>query len=435
MQTDEAHRPMTTATRQARTPWLLRWITAALVTLVVLASRKIDGGKGHGYSDAAHYQAMADGKTEMKPFAFRVLTPAAARLFADTTERSTQDGFLVVGLVSLWVLLYGVLRPVIEQPWLVAALTLIPFWLRNLHDYFLPDPLHAALCMVYLALLRRRWWGWAMAMLPVMFLARESTLLLAVIAVPIVWRLAGRRAGLIQAGGAVLGEVASKFAARHAYANLHGINDTLYMIGKIPWNLSKNVFGITLWTNTLPGVQSVKIWSVPQWIHLGSIHQIGYSAFGGTVLLLNAVQLLTSFGLGICVLVCLVWRKPLRELLSQEEPYLCVAAIYGGVTFLLAPVMGASLVRLFDYGWPLFLVYLPVLLSRVWRGCSGWMIAALLSLHLIAAWTEYARMFLFHFSLGTAFAAVVGCDIAGAWLLFRAFSRVRGEKSASTLLC
>jgi hypothetical protein len=435
MQTDEAHRSMTTATTQARSPWVLRWITAALVTLVVLASWKIDDGQGHGYSDAMHYQAMADGKTEMKPFAFRVLTPTVARLFADTTGRSTQDEFLVVGLVSLWALLYGVLRPVIEQPWLVAALTLIPFWLRNLHDYFLPDPLHAALCMVYLVLLRRRWWGWAAAMLPMMFLARESTLLLAVIAVPIVWLLAGRRAGMIQAGGAVLGEALSKFVARHAYANLHGINDTLYMIGKIPWNLSKNVFGITLWTNTLPGVQPVQIWSVPQWMHLGSIHQIGYSAFGGTVLLLNAVQLLTSFGLGICVLVCLIWRKPLRELLPWKEPYLYVAVIYGGVAFLLAPVLGASLVRLFDYGWPLFLIYLPVALSRVWRSCSGWMIAALLSLHLIAAWTEYARLSLFHFSLGTALAILVGCDIAGAWLLLRALSQVRDEKSSPTLLC
>jgi hypothetical protein len=152
-------------------------------------------------------------------------------------------------------------------------------------------------------------------------------------------------------------------------------------------------------------------------------------------LLLNAVQLLTSFGLGICVLVCLIWRKPLRELLPWKEPYLYVAVIYGGVAFLLAPVLGASLVRLFDYGWPLFLIYLPVALSRVWRSCSGWMIAALLSLHLIAAWTEYARLSLFHFSLGTALAVLVGCDIAGAWLLLRALSQVRGEKSAPTLLC
>jgi hypothetical protein len=419
------------ATREERgRRWLLRWTAAVLATMAMCTLWQIDSYRQHVYSDAVHYRAMADGKTEMKPFAFRVLTPALARVFADTTGRSTADGFLFVGLASVWVLLYGVLYPVVERPWLVIALTLLPFWLRNLHDYFLPDLLHAALCMVYLVLLRRRWWGWASSLLAVMFLARESTLLLAVIAIPVVWRLVGKRAGLMQLGAGVVGVAVSKFVARNAYANLHRVNDTLYMVGKIPWNLSKNVLGVTLWTNTSAFVQPVRIWNVPPWMHLGGIHQIGYSAFGGGVLLLNCVQLLTSFGLGVCVVVCLVCKRRLRRLLPGEEPYLCVAAIYGVITFLMTPVLGASLVRLFDYGWPLFLVYLPVMMLRVWRSWPGWVACVLLSLHLVTAWMEFARVFVVHFSLGAELAILVGCNVVGAWLLLR--TQIAGERGKTS---
>jgi len=53
---------------------------------------------------------MAAGTPVMKPFAFRFLEPAAARLFADLTGSSTTKGFLILGLISGWTLLYGVLR-------------------------------------------------------------------------------------------------------------------------------------------------------------------------------------------------------------------------------------------------------------------------------------------------------------------------------------
>jgi hypothetical protein len=112
--------------------------------------------------------------------------------------------------------------------------------------------------------------------------------------------------------------------------------------------------------------------------------------------------------------------------LPDEEPYLCVAAIYGAITFLMTPVLGASLVRLFDYGWPLFLVYLPVMMLRVWRSWPGWVVCVLLSLHLVTAWMEFARVFVVHFSLGAELAVLVGCNVVGAWLLLR--TQIAGER-------
>jgi hypothetical protein len=426
MQTqNEADQPVRTGvTRQTRgSRRSARWIAALLATLTLLAIWKFVSDHPYVDADSIHYQTMAEGKPAMKPFAFRVLEPAMARFYASVTSKPTADGFLIVGLLSEWVLLYGVLRPVLERRqdiWLAIVLILMPFWLRNLTNYFLPDLMHAALCMVYLDLLRTRRWGLAAAMLPVMFLARESTLLIAMIAVPSLWWLVGRRAGLLQLGGTLAGMMASKFSAQHALANQHKINDTLYIIGKIPWNASRNIFGITLWTNTLPVLPPIRIWNVPHWLPLGGIHQVGYSEFSWSYPMLTSICVLTSFGLGCLVAICLVWRTPLRRLLPTHEPYLCIAAIYGAVTFLMSPMLGAALPRLFDYGWPLFLVYLPAIIPRIWRNWPVWTVSILVGLHLIAVWTETIRLTFFRFSIGKEFAVLLGCYLVALWLLWRA---------------
>jgi hypothetical protein len=401
------------------------WMAALLATLGMLAIWKIVSVTPYVDSDSIHYLAMANGKIAMKPFAFRVLAPAMARLFADVTGKPVEDGFLVVGLLSGWVLLYGVLLLALERrqnAWLIVAMIPLPFWLDRFRDYFLPDLLHAALVMVYLLLLRKRWWGWASAMLVVMFLARESTLLIVVIAIPVLWRLAGRRAGLMQLGGTLAGIAASKFVARHALPNQHHIDDTLYLIGKVPWNAAKNLFGVILWSNTLPVQPPVRFWNVPHWLPLGGIHQVGYSAFYGLYPVFTSISILGAFGLGSCVVILLVWKMPLRRLLPREDPYLCIAAIYGATTFLLSPLLGAALPRLFDYGWPLFLVYLLVMVPRVWRNWPVWIVSVLVSLHLIIAWVDTVRFIYFHFDYSQELAVLVGCNFVAAWLLLKASS-------------
>jgi hypothetical protein len=403
-----------------------RWLAAVLATMVMLAGLKYLKYFPYVDTDSSHYQAMANGKTEMKPFAFRVLDPAIARSFSDVTGKSTDVGFLVVGLVSGWLLLYGVLSPVLERrqgTWLALVLILMPFWLRNFANYFLPDPLHAALVMVYLVLLRRRWWGRASVLLIFMFLARESTLLVALIAAPVLWWLVSRRAALMQLGGALVGMAVSKLVARHALPNQHNINDTLYMIGKIPWNLSRNVFGVTLWTNTMPLLQPIHVWNVPHWMHTGGIHQMGYSAFDSIYPLVTSVRVLTSFGLGVCAVICLLWRIPLRQLLPREEPYLCISAIYGAVTFLLAPMLGASLPRLCDYGWPLFLLYLPAVMPRVWRNWPVWTIVILIGLHLITAWIEVIQLWIIHSNIVACLLILISVNVVAGGLILRTSSR------------
>jgi hypothetical protein len=152
---------------------------------------------------------------------------------------------------------------------------------------------------------------------------------------------------------------------------------------------------------------------------LGGIHQVGYSEFSWQFPMLTSIWLLTSFGLGSLVAVCLVWRTSLSRVLPRQEPYLCIAAIYGAATFLMSPMLGAALPRMFDYGWPLFLVYLPAMIPRIWRNWPVWPVSLLVVLHLIALWTETIRSTSLHFSFGTEFAILIGCNLVGLWLLWR----------------
>ena len=365
-------------------------VAALLVTLVALLLWHVVGDmRNTPPADADSYRAMASGHNAIRPFANRVLAPFLAHNLGRITASSDDTGFFVLGLVSLWAMLYGVLSPVLRGPQslgFACALCFMLFWKQSFSDYFLPDLLHAALLMVFMAFLRRRWWALSAAMLLPMYLARESTLLVSLIAVPILWRLVGRRVGLLFLGASLTGLAVSKFATRHGLPNIHGLNDTLYMVGKIPWNLSKNVFGITVWVNTDPLPTPPHLWQLPHWIHLDRIHQIGLYSPSSFTPGVTLIGMLLAFGLGPCVMACLLLRVPLRRLLPRTEPYLWVAAIYGGVAYLLAPALGTGVIRLAGYGWPLFLVYLPAMMPRIWRLWRPWQVLCLLVLHLGPYW-------------------------------------------------
>ena len=404
-----------------RSPALPQAFILAAVTLAIAVLWTTTLHMAGGDADQNHYIAMAHGQREIKPFALRFLAPAAVHLFAGITGEPVERGFRILGFLSGWILLYGVLSLVLRRRqglWLALVLTAMPFWLRTLADYHLPDLPHAALCMIYLLLLRRRWWGWASAMLAVMFLARESTLLIAAVAIPVLWRLAGRRAGLLQLAAALAGIAGSKLFTRHALPNHQNMNDTLYMIGKVPWNLSRNVFGVTLWSNTEPIFPPVRVWNLPPWLRLGDIHQVGYSSYRFWDQAFTLGNLLSCFGIGLCVVLCLWWRTPLRALLPRSQPWLCVAALYGAAAYLLAPVLGNAETRLFDYGWPLFLVYLPAVMLSVWRNLPRSAFYALLGLNLIVAWAALAIAIL-GIPYPDAFATYLLCNLLAAWLLLK----------------
>src|SRR6202035_5546212 len=119
------------------------------------------------------------------------LGPAIAGRLCHSTGLGVDTGFLLLGLVCLvafLALLAGLLWSWRPPTAIFAAIFLMPFWVDIFHDYYLPDLLHAAILAAILLCLLFGHMGSAMLLLFPAYLARESTVLVAICLVFACWR-------------------------------------------------------------------------------------------------------------------------------------------------------------------------------------------------------------------------------------------------------
>ncbi len=254
-------------------------------------------------------------------------------------------------------------------------------------NLYLPDLLHATLTALYLLLLRARYWTVAAGVLPFLFLARESSLLLAAVAVLVLARLARRRVAVLHGAASLAGWALSQRAGSYGLPNERGVGNGLYLLEKVPHNLLRNILGIHLWTERMDGPRPAFLWTLPSWLHPNHIQQVGFSYFTADAIGTTLLYLLTSFGAGLAVAFLLIERRALLWGTLRTHPWLLIAGVYGLLSFVLAPALGASMDRLLDYGWPLFLLALPLLFLQVVQSrLPATKVLILLLLHTGIAW-------------------------------------------------
>ncbi len=356
--------------------------------------------------DSAHYRLLALGQRALvpPPFSARILGPFVAAWLGHVSGRGVDTGFLILGvlcLVALIALIAAFLWSWRAPVGIYAAMFLMPFWIDMFHDYYLPDLLHAVLLAAMLGCL---WYGrttLALLLLLPAYLARESTLLVALCLVFALWRRIHVRA--VVAG--VLAMLGASMVSRHfsqvGPASVHGLSGAGYIVGKLVWSVSKNLFGLPLWSNTLPECSPVWMEALPQGAHLGAISSVGLcqpSLWGPGRLLLAWFGI---FGLGPAFFLVL-WRKMLLPSalkgklwrqgnadgqISGRILVFRFCLIYGLISVLMTPFLGASADRLVEYGWPLYFIVLPWF---AWRYLDLHRFApALLSLHLVICWLAW----------------------------------------------
>lgn len=93
---------------------------------------------------------------------------------------------------------------------------------------------------------------------------------------------------------------------------------------------------------------------------------------------------LATFGLFPLLLVY-IWRHD-RLCFNGRNILARFCLLYGTLSFLLAPMLGASVPRLFSYSWPLFLVLVPILAQRYLR-MKPRIFIALIAVHTVLGWT------------------------------------------------
>ncbi len=353
-----------------------RWMAIAAAVLLGLASVLVQVPLGTVFHspDSSHYLKIASGHTDqvMQPFASRQLGALTAAWLGRVLGIGVLGGFLVQAALSLTLAL-GVtcwLAACTEAPrWLLVALVLVPSWPVLAQYLVLPDLWYAALLSLLLVLLaKEQYLGAALMMLPLM-LSRESTSLTLVCFLGAGWVRWQQRKRWVYAGTAVgcaaVASVVVERLAAGSQMNKEHLPQAIYLVAKVPWNFVRNVIGIMPWSNVNTDLCKVPVWSMP--VHLGSIHALGTCGFSVYQQLIAVEGTLTNFGL-LPLLVAVLWWRHRRWVGRGQSPARSVllrfALLYGGVCYVLAPVLGAGFVHLMQYAWPLFLVAVPLLLQE-----------------------------------------------------------------------
>jgi hypothetical protein len=343
--------------------------------------------------DAAQYRLLALGQRGAvpAPFSARILGPAIAGWLGRSTGLGADKGFLLLGvvcLVALLALVAGLLWSWRAPTAVLAAIFLMPFWVDIFHDYYLPDLLHAAILAAILLCLFFGHMGSAMLLLFPAYLARESTVLVAICLVFACWRRIRLRFAAIGVMALLCAGLISRHYGHAGPASVHGMSGVTYILGKLFWSFFKNVLGLPLWSNTLPECTPVWVTAIPSGYHLGAIRAVGLcqpALWGPSRLLLAWFGI---FGIGPALALA-VWREMGAPQLGKGRVIVfrfCI--VYGLISILMTPVLGASADRLVEYGWPFYFVVLPWFLSASYD-LRGLRTAGFVVLHLLTCWLAW----------------------------------------------
>ncbi len=365
--------------------WAVAACVAACAAYAILQAWKLEGP--FSIPDASYYLMIAHGDQAhvMKPFAARQLGALVAAGIAKILHAPVERGFVVEGVASLLFTLAGsfwLLVRTAAPRWMLAVMILLPVWIDTFHHLALPDTWYAALLLLLLLLLREDWLLAAGLMMMPLMLSRESTWL----ALVCLLAVAGKRMGWPRIGATVAAAVAGAMIvgrlARHSLDNEEHLPQAIYMVAKVPWNLLHNVFGLAPWSNVNTDMCQVPMWQMP--FHLWQIRAVGVCSYSSVMQLMLANGVLTLYGLLPLLLAVLWWR---HRRFAERSLMLRFALVYGGASFLLAPVLGTDYRHLAGYAWPLFVIALPELMNEFKH--SGWSLqregagVAFCALHLV----------------------------------------------------
>lgn len=334
-------------------------------------------------SDAEWYRKIAEGRSRevLQPFVSRQLHPQAVRWLAGLLHWPLERMFAAIGAVCLLVVLgtvFGLMMRTAAPRWILAMVVLVPFWPQLWTALALPDLWYAAMIAALLWLLaERRWLAAAMMMFPLM-VSRESTSLTLVCLLLAAWRELRWRGAAVAVAGCAAGSWIVRGLAAGSPGNIEKIPQSLYLLGKAPLNLVRNVFGVQPWSNIYP-----LLCDQPRWmwrIHVGPVQAVGACSLGSPQPRIWLDAQLAVFGvLPLLAVLCWWWTRRERRGGGDGSAMLRFCLIYGVVGFMLTPLMGTGVYRLVGYSWPLALVAGPMLAGGL-RG--GWRTGALLATQL-----------------------------------------------------
>lgn len=314
--------------------------------------------------DANAYLEIASGHLRQTPapFSHRVLAPLIARGLTLSLNIPLLASFHIVSLaafVLFTITIFSELRK-LNIAFLLMPLLVVPALTSMFGDACLPDMLNTALIAVFFLLLHKSRPATASVVLVLGFASRESTLVVALASLACFLIYRDYRTVAMLSVATLVGLAITALAGRLGAPNVQGLPSALYLFLKIPDNTLKNLLGIVLVPNTLRGHPGYTCPPVATFrVSLGHIRDFGVCSPDFRLPLRTILSILTTFG--ILPAVAISHGRQWKEIWSR--PWLSAAAVAGLIQFVAAPTLGAAYDRLLTYGWPLFWLAVPSVVS------------------------------------------------------------------------
>ena len=350
-------------------------------------------------ADSVAYRAMAMGRFGEAPASItgRILHPAFVRLVSGVSGINIDQAFMAVAIVSLAVLITTtacILKRVTGFGALVLPLLFAPVLVENMFGlYYCQDLFYAALLgCFFLALIAGRV-PIASALLFLLFLTRESTLLLALAWMAIAWSESKFRLAMVCIAATAAGLTISRIFAALGQPNVHHTNELAFLALKIPFDSARNLLGIILVPEELKGrpgftCTPAVVAHLPRLLRYGSARQFGICRPDPFIPLRTLTLWLSLFGIGPAMLLAMA-RARMHAILRATPEWLRLASLYGVLCFFVAPAVSFWLERDIGYAWPLFWLAVPAWLARHGAARAPRIAISLLVENLAASWIPY----------------------------------------------
>ncbi len=343
----------------------MKVIIASLGVVLLLVGLNVAIGWTFG-GDSEWYVAAAQGNWHelIPPYAGRFLHPFLVGVVNRVTSLDITQSFLVIALVAVYFFFIttgALLKKTIRTPLLLIPLFVSPFFFNTVREAFEPDALYLCLMALFFFSMRYKKDIESMVTLFLLFLARESTLVLSGLCAVVGFFKNKKWLVVAVALVTVAGLYTTSIIKSVGKPNPSGGGGAAYLALKLSYNLATNVFGVRPWSNTVDNCTPVVRFNLPQTSVLGDMHEAGWCAFDPALPLKTLVILLTIFGVAPLVLgYVLVKWKGVLQIMSFP---LAVALTYGIAMYGMGVVAGTGIERIVGYGWPAFILVAPILVA------------------------------------------------------------------------
>ncbi len=332
-------------------------ILAVLFFLNILVSPTIGG-------DTEWYVAAANGhlNTLIEPYSSRFLHPFLVGWLSRHFPLDIYQGFYLIAIASIFlffIINIAILKDTLKSPLLLIPLFFLPYFYDTLREVFEPDPLYLFLTAVFFALLLFKKEGLSLIAVFLMFLARESTLLLGLIYSAMSWLWSKKLLTLAVIIVIIISFWITGVVKSTGQPNIHNLSGSFYLASKLSYNFLTNVLGVKPWINGSKSCEPIFRLQLPAIKSLGNVQEVGFCGFDFSLPLKALIILLTIFGIAPLMLFYILSKK-LRYIFKEFSFGIIVALTYGLVHYFIGPVAGTGIQRIVGYGWPVFLIVVPL---------------------------------------------------------------------------